>query len=456
MSDLAGSWVLDTSRQSGGSLSNNSVTYQLEARSGSVNIEVLDVGASTVKSKYSFNFVWAVSSGPYAGITIPDYGDESMDITANRFGDVILYNEGTYSLKATVIDENLVYVEESDSDTYYDPSFGTLGPVSLSYYLKRGGSSPNPPSGDPSTPTYPTYPTHPGSTSVSGSEQEFVSANQEMEGCGVEVLPGNQQAQMDSSIADSNGWYVLTNLDNASIFVEKANSDILPDCFTASGKCAADVTIPALSSVPSGRQALLPMTYSVTLSEQDLTDLIGSSYASMALSNPAAYLEDIFYILVIQKEIKQGGWEGYFTRLVDGVLTPEEAYGRGILKVTGGQALTIELSYYLLDGPEGTGSRKEAFLEDGYLIVPDGHYDGVLRDQIWLSVWKDTGVSLETTEAAGIGSNPSPVPGSTSNPSSGSSSKGGGGGCDSGFGAAALLAAALAGRKRPQGPPSHL
>jgi hypothetical protein len=271
-----------------------------------------------------------------------------------------------------------------------------------------------------------------------------------MTGCGVVVSPGNEQAQMSSSTADSNGWYVLTNVSDADIFVEEANSDILPDCFEASGKCAADVTIAVPSSViSSGRPALLPMTYRVTISESELTNSVGASYASLVLSNPSAYLSDIFYVLVIHKEIKQGGWEGYFTRLVDGVLDPEDAYEMGILKVTGGSGLTLELSYYLLDGPEGRESRREAFLRDGYLIVPDGHYDGVLRDQIWLSVWKDVGTSLGTTENSN-GSSSGLVPDSGSSSSSHSKDKGGGG-CDSGLGAAALLASAaiaLAWRKR--------
>jgi uncharacterized membrane protein YgcG len=264
-----------------------------------------------------------------------------------------------------------------------------------------------------------------------------------MTNSGVEVRPGNQQAQIDASTASSNGWYVLDNIGGADIYVEEANSEILPDCFNASGKSAADITIQVGSAVPSGMMAILPMTYRVSMGESELTSRVGASYASAVLSNPEAYLQYIFALLVIQKEIKQGGWEGNFTRLVDGVLTPEEAYGMGILNITGGSSLTLTLSYYLLDGPAGTGNHQEAFVRDGYLIVPDGYQDGVLRDQIWLSEWKDASGSLGTTEGASGGSS-----GGDSNNSIGSSGGGGGGGCDSGIGAAFLAAAVLASVRR--------
>ncbi|MDR3354822.1 MAG: hypothetical protein LBO21_07270 [Synergistaceae bacterium] len=441
MSNLEGYWELDRSRESGGTILADlgggvTATYNLEVSDGSVDVETMDIGDSTVRAKYSYDFTWVVSDGPYAGETI-DYEDTDIEIVGERYDNVIEYGEGgEYHLKITILDENLAYIEEGEYD--YDFSYGVTTTTNVHYYLKRAGSAPippSPPSDDPPVPI-PSNPTHPGITDVTGSEPAFESANMEMQSDGVEVLAGNQQAQMSPQTADSNGWSVLTNLDDtAKIYVESANSDILPDCFVSSGKCAADVTIPVPQSViSSGKPALLPMTYRVTLSESELIDAVGRSQASMVLSNPSAYLSNIFNVLVIQKEIKQGGWEGYFTRLVDGVLDPQEAYRIGILQVDGGQALTLELSYYLLDGPEGSGSRQEAFLHDGYLIVPDGHYDGELRDQIWLSVWEDANASLGITESINGGS--------SSSSSSKSNDKSGGGGCNSGLSAAVLLASA--------------
>jgi hypothetical protein len=451
-SNMGGRWVFDSAMPSGGTMIWDGVDYPLElSENAYLDVQVLDVNASTVSVSFSYNFSWSLggSAPPNAGTVIgegsygvPTYNGESFEFTMPRFGDILEDvstgdSSGVNIYRFTVVNENLIYFED------LWPEVRDIGKgramVDWRGYFRRSGSAPNPPSdGEPASPSpsVPAQPTHPGSTSVSGAEQVFIDAN--LDGEGVEVLPGNEQAQMDSSTADSNGWYVLNNINDADIFMEEADSDILPDCYAAAGKPAADVTIQVPSSVPSGRLALLPMTYRVRIDESELASFIGASLADTVLSNPSAYLTNIFQILVIQKEIKQGGWEEYFTCLVDGILTPEDAYEMGILNVTGGVALTLELSYYLMDGPEShANSKREAFLYDGYLIVPDGRRDGMLRDQIWLSVWKDAAGSY------GYG---------YSYDYDYDYDKGGGGGCDSGLGIAALIAAAVFSvlkRKRP-------
>jgi hypothetical protein len=129
--------------------------------------------------------------------------------------------------------------------------------------------------------------------------------------------------------------------------------------------------------------------------------------------------------MVIQKEIMEGERAGWYTRLVDGILKPQDAVDKGILDVAGGESLVLTLSYYVLDD-----AVLEAFESSGYLIVPDGRNNGTIVDPIWLNMWK-----------------PGFAPGdnSMSGGQSGDSGDGdGSGGCTSG-GAVSLALIALAG-----------
>ena len=125
------------------------------------------------------------------------------------------------------------------------------------------------------------------------------------------------------------------------------------------------------------------------------------------------HLDDIFKYYVIQTEIKQGERYGWFTRLVSGIIKPNDAAAKGVLKVdSDGSTLTVTLSYYVMD------NLGEAFVHGNYLIVPDGLTDRVIKDQVWLNKW-----SKACTPQA---------------PSSS------GGGCSAGFGLLALIASGAA------------
>ncbi|MDR0649598.1 MAG: InlB B-repeat-containing protein [Synergistaceae bacterium] len=256
-------------------------------------------------------------------------------------------------------------------------------------------------------------------TYVDASEQaedEFKEANAGLAPSDEFILPGNAQRPITSLDPD---WVLLTRLDMASIEIQKPVSEVLPMCFEHANKDAADIDIYVRGLVPDGRKALLPLTFSVTVREEILVGIFegDTALAERVLSAPLDCLDEIFDKIVIQKEIRQGSRKGWYTRLVSGVLKPREAVDKGILEVTGGEALTLRLSYYVLDD-----EILEAFEQDGYLIVPDGDNDMNIRDPIWVNTWK-----------------PGYAPGDNTMQGQGGSG-GSGGGCASG--AAALLAIA--------------
>jgi hypothetical protein len=246
---------------------------------------------------------------------------------------------------------------------------------------------------------------------------EFADANEQLIPSEVVILPGNPQPPMTNLPED---WQLIDSLDNVDIFIREPDGFKLPECFEPVGKDAADIIIDISRAVPPGKKGLIPMTYRVTVNAADLAGDLGSAIASEVLSNPHGYLDEIFKFYVIQKEIHQGERAGWYTRLVDGVLSPQRAVDLGILDITGGNALSMTLSYYALDD-----AILEAYEQDGYLIVPDGSNDNTIVDPIWLNNWRE---GYEAGDNSMSGRAPE-----------GGGSSGGGGGCATGAGAAFLL-----------------
>jgi uncharacterized repeat protein (TIGR02543 family) len=209
--------------------------------------------------------------------------------------------------------------------------------------------------------------------------EEFIEANVQLVPSEVVILPGNVQPPMAQTPPD---WHVLTSLESAEIYVREPDGFKLPECFVSTGKDAADIIINVSHAVPAGKKGLVPMTYIVTVSAGDLADHVGAYLTDEILANPYDCLDEIFDNYVLQKEILQGERAGWYTRLVDGVLTPRKAVELGILDLTGGDALTMTLSYYALDD-----AILEAYESGGYLIIPDGKDDGAIVDPVWLNNW---------------------------------------------------------------------
>jgi uncharacterized repeat protein (TIGR02543 family) len=245
---------------------------------------------------------------------------------------------------------------------------------------------------------------------------EFNDANMELVPSDETILPGNVQPPITLLGED---WHLIDGLDNALIEIENPDAYVLPECFEPSGRDAAKIDIDVSHLVPPGKKGLLPLTFRVKVRSNDLFALYGEDRGRAMLAYPTDHLDELFTKIVIQKEIMEGSRAGWYTRLVNGVLKPAEAVEKGILEVTGGESLTLTLSYYVLD--DGI---LEAFERDGYLIVPDGANDNEILDPIWVNMWK-----------------PGYAPGDNS--MTGNAAKGGGG-CTSGAAFLALAVFAIA------------
>jgi hypothetical protein len=252
------------------------------------------------------------------------------------------------------------------------------------------------------------------------AKEEFDEANERLAPSEVVVLPGINRPPLTNINYD---WQVVGRVEDAVVSIRQPDPYALPECYAPTGREAADITIDISGVVSPGMKGLLPMTYAAVIGPGELTRRFGASRASEILAHPHGYLDEIFDVYVILNEVRQGEREDWFMRLVDGVLSPEEAVGLGILEVSGGESLTMALSYYVLDD-----SLLESFVRGDHLIIPDGRNDGVIMDPIWLNLWKDA--SGGSTGDAG---------GTVSSGKSG----GGGGGCSSGSGSAAALIALI-------------
>ena len=273
-------------------------------------------------------------------------------------------------------------------------------------------------------------------TEVELSEEaakEMDDANNSLAESDVKVVPGNPQPAIPPHILPDD-WHLLEDVDNLTAVVESPRPEVLPVCFDTTGKQSVSITMD-VTGVADDKKILIPMSYTAKVQWGQMRELFGEERARRIVADPRANLDDIFKVLVIHKQVREGEMAGWFTRLVRGVAQPQEALDLGFLTLRsneGERSLTLNLSYYVLD------DRGEAFMvrgkqdpnnpnsrEIGYIVLPDGLHNGRIVDPVWLNRWK------ADTSAAG---------------------EGGGGGCTSGFAApfAALLLifAASAARRR--------
>lgn len=214
--------------------------------------------------------------------------------------------------------------------------------------------------------------------------------------------------------------------------LERPDEASIPICFESSKKDGANIAISVSENSEiggeEGKIALLPMTYSVTFSAEEMTRFFGDAASSVLASpNSDESLAKIFSVLVIHKRIKEGGMEGWYTRLVDGVASPREARDLGMLSVTSrpdDRTLTVTLAYSVIDWHgeafvlKGEYDQTKTGDVAGYMILPDGENNGKIADPLWSNIWTRT---------------------------QGGSSTGGSGGCE--LGAAAIALIALCARK---------
>ena len=286
---------------------------------------------------------------------------------------------------------------------------------------------------------------------VSTQVQSLIdAANAILARTGVMIVPGNHQPPIPQHILDMIAMhlrdnlvtyaatesraasgdladlYVLTSLDQIEqMRVEQPDSASLPECFVATDKDSANIILDLNKLTDpnaAGKLVILPMTYAVKIESDDMRDFYGADADAIA-ANPSAYLDRIFEVLVLHKRIKEGAMLNWYTRLVNGIATPQEAHGLGMLLLEGNAAegsLTVSLGYNVLNyhgesfTVQGNLQADGSGLDVGYIVLPDGLENEQLIDPLWTNRWTTSG---------------------------GSGSSGGGGGCAAG---ATLLPALLA------------
>ncbi|MDL2264594.1 hypothetical protein LJC31_08080, partial [Synergistaceae bacterium OttesenSCG-928-I11] len=200
--------------------------------------------------------------------------------------------------------------------------------------------------------------------------------------------------------------FVLASLDVIDeLRVESPDVPSVPSCFACTEKESANIVLDLTKlTAVSDEVVMIPMSYTVKILSGDLTEFFGAPLAAEIVENPAANLDNIFRVLVLHKRIKDAdsNMYGWYTRLVNGVSSPQDAYDTGMLKVWSNadeQSLTVNLGYYVIDyhGESFTVSDFEIENDEssgtiGYIILPDGKNNRLLIDPLWTNIWKtDTG-----------------------------------------------------------------
>ena len=241
--------------------------------------------------------------------------------------------------------------------------------------------------------------------------RKLVKANDELASSDITIYLGNDQSPIPPE-ALPDGAVLVTDVDDVDVIIKEPEPDRLPVCFEPSGKNTAEVTIQQGAPGPSalrrtdsggGGWAIIPMSYRIKISRAELVSAFCEEIAGEILASPMSHLDLIFKKFVIQQEIRQGERLGWYTRFIKGLLSPEEAVSKGILKISGGDELTLLLSYYVWDN---VGSKKEAFVSGNYLIVPDGMPGGGTTAQVWLNKWapgRCPSEPIKTSEKGGGG-----------------------------------------------------
>jgi Synergist-CTERM protein sorting domain-containing protein len=163
--------------------------------------------------------------------------------------------------------------------------------------------------------------------------------------------------------------------------------------------------------------SMLPVTTTIEVSSADLQTVINKIQKrggakldpAKVKKNPSIYATDLFYVLLLQKQLVDEGTKNKYVTLVPDILSAAEAENMGILTLAPkGDGIVVSLKYYVADAWIDNG----ATVQDGNLIVGDGCKNGRIVDPVWLNMVGDKDSSSSGTNN-----------------------------CNAGFGALALLAA---------------
>ena len=256
------------------------------------------------------------------------------------------------------------------------------------------------------------------------AQEEIDRVNAILARTDVAIVPGNHQMPIPQHILDliaqhletglvtyeagraASGdveLFVLASLDQIeSLTVVSPDESSVPDCFECTDKQSANIVLDLEGLTEAdGKVVLLPMSYTVKIQSNDLRDFYDEGRAREIVADPAANLDTIFDVLVLHKRIHEGDMTGWYTRLVRGVATPQQAYDTGMLQVWSDpaeQSLTVSLGYYVADyyGESFTVQDFETAGDEtsdalGYIVLPDGLYNRYMIDPLWTNRWTTSG-----------------------------------------------------------------
>jgi len=156
--------------------------------------------------------------------------------------------------------------------------------------------------------------------------------------------------------------------------------------------------------------SMLPVTTTIEVSSADLQTVINKIQKrggakldpAKVKKNPSIYATDLFYVLLLQKQLVDEGTKNKYVTLVPDILSAAEAENMGILTLTpnkNGDGIVVSLKYYVADAWIDNG----ATVQDGNLIVGDGCKNGRIVDPVWLNMSGDKGQSSSGTNSCNGG-----------------------------------------------------
>jgi Synergist-CTERM protein sorting domain-containing protein len=153
--------------------------------------------------------------------------------------------------------------------------------------------------------------------------------------------------------------------------------------------------------------SMLPVTATIEVSSADLQTVINKIQKrggakldpAKVKKNPSIYATDLFYVLLLQKQLVDEGTKNKYVTLVPDILSAAEAENMGILTLAPkGDGIIVSLKYYVADAWIDNG----ATVQDGNLIVGDGCKNGRIVDPVWLNMVGTVPLITTTTLKSGV------------------------------------------------------
>ena len=186
--------------------------------------------------------------------------------------------------------------------------------------------------------------------------------------------------------------YIIVDeiLDPNDVTVRPADPTSLPTCTQALGYTGTELGVDVSGIAAGGNIVIMPVTTTIPLNRTRLQEVLDLAAARTGrtlkiddvIAAPQNYLEDLFTVLMLQQQIKEGPDAGSYVWLVPGVIEPRAAYDYKLLLLSSvpNEGITLTLRYYMADDIKGV-----RFVQ-GNLIVGDGQRNGRILDPLWGNV----------------------------------------------------------------------